>query len=511
MSSDALPSYSMSLSALLAVFALDAKALNEKALDAELEVTSITLDSRTVTPGSAFFACKGHASDGRDYMLAAQNAGAIAIIYEAQDASLPDGLTVPTFAVHGLSAMVGYAASAFYREPSQELQVFGVTGTNGKTTCCYLLVQALTQLGMKAAMIGTIGVGTIDDLSGSGLTTPDAISVQAALAKFRDAGVTQVAMEVSSHALDQGRVNGVEFFCTLFTNLSHDHLDYHGDMASYGLAKQRLFTDFHSELVITNAADELGSRLIDVATADFIVQYGQGGDVFADDVKLGVAGIKMTIEGNGVEFEITTPLIGKVNIQNIEMLVATLLALSTSIEEIQGVLANISPAPGRMELYQAPGKPKLVVDYAHTPDALEKALLSVAEHCAGTLWCVFGCGGDRDPAKRPEMGRLAGRHASKCIVTNDNPRTENPQAIADDIVAGMSSTEVEVILDRAAAIATAVNTADENDWVLVAGKGHEATQTIGTDTVPFSDREQALLALGLDEITSNKSNSEVSA
>ena len=489
-------SYSMPLCDLLSVFAIESS-------DDRL-VQSIVLDSRKVSDGAVFFACKGHASDGRDFVMQAQEAGAIAIVYEASgyeagDADLPAELTIDAFPVHGLTNMVGFAASAFYQDPSQELQVFGVTGTNGKTTCCYLLVQALTELGMNAAMIGTIGVGSLDKLDSSGLTTPDPISVQAALAKFRDSGVTQVCMEVSSHALDQGRVNGIEFFCTLFTNLSRDHLDYHGDMATYGLAKQRLFTDFHSELVITNANDELGARLIDVANADFIVQYGQGGDVFADDIELGDSGIKMVIEGNGVEFEIATPLIGKVNIPNIEMLVATLLALSTPVEDIQNILTGLNPAPGRMELLSSAEKASVVVDYAHTPDALEKALLSVREHCKGDLWCVFGCGGDRDAGKRSMMGELASQYADRIIITNDNPRTEDQASIAREIAVGIAdSTSSHVILDRAQAIEFAIDSANDADWVLVAGKGHETTQTIGAQVNAFSDRQQAAQALGLE-------------
>lgn len=517
--------YSMPLKDLLDLFAIEAtqtahqQDARQKQAWEEI-VISITLDSRQVTPGCVFFACKGHAADGRDYVLAAQELGALAIIYEADKANLPTDLTVPAYPVHGLREMVGHAANVFYHEPSQELQVFGVTGTNGKTTCCYLLVQALSALGMKASMIGTIGAGTValsnaqianaqtadsqvektqDDagFTNTGLTTPDPIAVHKMLAEFRDQGVTQVCMEVSSHALDQGRVNGVSFFCTLFTNLSHDHLDYHQDMTSYGLAKQRLFTDFHSELVITNAADELGARLIDVANAEFIVQYGQGGDVYADEVTLGAQGIDLVIEGNGVEFELTTPLIGKVNVPNIEMLVATLLALSTSVEDIQNIVSQLKPAPGRMEMYSQSGLPSVVVDYAHTPDALEKALNSLNEHCAGELWCVFGCGGDRDADKRPVMGALAEQIADKAIITNDNPRSENPELIAQNIQAGMKSQNGLVMLDRAKAIRHAIDNAAENDWVLVAGKGHEATQTIGKSVLPFSDREHVAQAMGL--------------
>ncbi len=491
-------SYSLPLNELLSVFAIES---NETAM-----VTSLALNSRKVSDGCVFFACDGHAADGRDYVLEAEKDGAIAVVYEASNAKLPDGLKIPAYAVHGLAEMVGYAASAFYREPSKEIQVFGVTGTNGKTTCCYLLAQALDALGMNAGMIGTLGAGRLNELSGGGLTTPGPIAVHRALASFRDSGVTQVAMEVSSHALDQGRVNGVDFFCNLFTNLTRDHLDYHGDMASYGLAKQRLFTDFHSELVIANAADDFGARIIDVADAEFIVQYGQGADVFVDDVVLDSNGIKMIVEGNGVEFDVSTPLIGKVNVPNLEMLIATLLALSTSIEDIKRIVASLKPAPGRMELYRSESV-SVVVDYAHTPDALEKALVSVAEHCDGDLWCVFGCGGDRDAGKRPLMGELAAKYSAHAILTNDNPRTESPSAIAEDILVGMKSVATAkstVILDRAEAIRYAIESAQPGDWVLVAGKGHETTQTIGDQVLPFSDREQIEQVLGLSSVDVNE-------
>ena len=348
---------------------------------------------------------------------------------------------------------------------------------------------------MQAAMIGTIGVGKLDALVAADHTTPDPIALHKMLADFKQQGITQVCMEVSSHALDQGRVNGVEFFCTLFTNLSHDHLDYHGDMATYGAAKRRLFSNFHSELVVTNAGDSLGASLIDVANAEFIVSYGQGGDVYADEVVLGADGIRFDFEGNGVDFSARTPLIGAVNVANIELLVAALLALSASIEDIQAILASLVAAPGRMELYRSEGSASVVVDYAHTPDALEKALLSVKEHCIGELWCVFGCGGDRDQAKRSVMGAVADKIADKLIVTNDNPRSEDPSSIADQIVEGIAG-DVQIILDRADAIARSIEFAASDDWILIAGKGHETTQQIGESLLPFSDRAQVQRVLG---------------
>jgi len=466
------------------------------ASDNETEITSLVIDSRKVSKGALFCAYKGVSADGRDYLLQAQEQGASAVLYEAESFELPSDVRIPAFAVSDLQSKVGGLAHEFFGRACDEMQVFGVTGTNGKTTCCYLLVQALTKLGMQAAMIGTIGVGKLDSLASASHTTPDPIALHKTLADFKAQGITQVCMEVSSHALDQGRVNGVEFFCTLFTNLSHDHLDYHGDMAAYGAAKQRLFTEFHSELVVTNASDTFGASLRDIANAEFIVSYGQGGDVYADDSVLGAQGMTFEFEGNGVDFSASTPLIGAVNIPNIEMLVATLLGLSTSIDDIQSILASLSPAPGRMELYRSAQSASVVVDYAHTPDALIKALLSVREHCSGELWCVFGCGGDRDQAKRSVMGEAADRHADKVIVTNDNPRSEDPASIADQIVSGISG-NYRVVLNRAEAIATSVEQAREDDWVLVAGKGHESTQEIGEELFAFSDREQVQEALRL--------------
>ncbi|MCL4140631.1 UNVERIFIED_CONTAM: hypothetical protein GTU68_000478 [Idotea baltica] len=350
---------------------------------------------------------------------------------------------------------------------------------------------------MQTAMIGTIGVGLLDDLSDSGHTTPDAISVHRLLATWRDQGITQVCMEVSSHALDQGRVSGVQFFCTLFTNLSHDHLDYHGDMASYQAAKQRLFTDYPAELVITNADDAMGAGLIDIASSDFIASYGlSSGDVRCDDLVLKQDGMSFTVEANQLDFDVSTALIGQVNVPNILMLVTVLLSLSVAVEDIQEIVANLHAAPGRMELYSVNGYPSVVVDYAHTPDALEKALLSVRQHCSGKLWCVFGCGGDRDNAKRPIMGEVVERLADVAVLTNDNPRSEKPEDIVADIAAGMSE-QVKVILDRAEAIASAIKLAAGNDWVLVAGKGHETNQVIGGSSQPFSDRQEVTRSLGL--------------
>jgi len=474
--------------------------------DSELLIESLAIDSRQVQKGALFFAYPGDTADGRDYIEAAQTAGAVAVIYEAvadsqsrDDAGnyqLSASISIPVFALENVQSIVGYVAHEFFGRATSKLQVFGVTGTNGKTTCCYLLLQALTQMGMQAAMIGTIGNGTLDKLSDASHTTPDPISLHRLLADFQQQGVTQVCMEVSSHALEQGRVNGIDFFCTLFTNLSHDHLDYHDSMEAYATAKRRLFTDFHSELLVSNADDEVGASLIDIADTEFVVSFGNAGDIKPDDIELHEDGISMFIEGSGVEFSVRTPLVGKVNVPNITMLVATLLALSTPVEQIQDILAQLKAAPGRMELYSANGQPKVVIDYAHTPDALEKALLSLKEHCRGELWCVFGCGGDRDQDKRPVMGAAAQKFADHMIVTNDNPRSENPQVIAEHVMSGITRDAI-MLLDRAEAISVSIEQAKQADWVLIAGKGHESTQEIKGEKRPFSDRLQVMQALGL--------------
>lgn len=452
------------------------------------QIKDLVVDSRLVKAGSLFCAYPGQNFDGRDFIGGAIAAGAEAVLYEPREYETPDSVSAALLIpVEDLQLKVGKLADLFFGQPSAEVQVFGVTGTNGKTTCCYLLTQALSELGLEAAMIGTIGLGTLDDLQVNTHTTPGPIEIHRLLAQWRDQGITQVCTEVSSHALVQGRVAGVRFFCTLFTNLSHDHLDYHGDMEAYADAKQKLFTDYFSELVITNADDQLGARLIDVASSEFIASYGECGDVSLVDTELTSEGMCLSIEATGVDFEVSTSLVGKVNIPNILLVITTLLSLSTSIEDIQRIIAKLRPAPGRMELYFRKGLPHVVVDYAHTPDALEKALLSVREHCNGALWCVFGCGGDRDRAKRPIMGAAAAKYADRIIVTNDNPRSESPESIARDIVGGIPG-DASIILNRAEAIVTAIEQAGPEDWVIVAGKGHETTQHIGQSYLPFSDR-----------------------
>lgn len=467
---------------------------------AATDIQSLTLDSREVAAGSLFFAYPGAATDGRNYMQAALQAGVALVICEAQDSDtfiqsieLSEAKQKIVLA-NGVRDLVGKVANEFYGRPSESLQVFGITGTNGKTTCCYLLAQALKQLGLKTAVIGTLGAGQIDDLQNTANTTPDAITLHRLLAGFVKNEVTQVCMEVSSHAIDQSRISGIQFFYLGFTNLSHDHLDYHGDMASYAAVKRALFTDFASELVVTNADDDLGEQIIEAANAEFVASYGSdNADVVVEESRATLSGIELEIDANGLELNLATPLVGLVNVPNIALVVTTLLALSVSVEEITEIVAQLKPAPGRMELLKNQRSPAVVIDYAHTPDALEQALRSIDAHCNGELWCVFGCGGDRDTVKRAVMGEVANKWADKVIVTNDNPRSESPQQIADQILIG--APRAKVVLDRAAAIAEAVQNATNNDWVLIAGKGHENYQEIDGQCLEFSDREQVIKSL----------------
>ena len=456
----------------------------------DLLIKDICIDSRKVTSGSLFFAYPGVANDGRDFIRAAVENGAVAVVYESLGYDDLSGLSIPAFGVPGLQRKIGLIASAFFDHPSESLQVFGVTGTNGKTTCAYLLAQAFELMGMKSAFIGTIGIGPVSNIKPATHTTPDPISLQRTLAELVAQDITQVCMEVSSHALHQSRVAGLNFYCVLFTNLTQDHLDYHSSMEDYGAAKAKLFTEFESTLAVINADDEFGQSLIDRSVSEFVVSYGEAsGDLYPEDLVLSTNGIEFALQGDGVDFDVVSPMVGKVNVPNLLLVSATLLALSTPIDQVQSVFKELKAAPGRMELFSAPGKPQLVVDYAHTPDALSKALDSVRHHCKGDLWCVFGCGGDRDRAKRVVMAQAAQAKAERVIVTNDNPRSEDPQAIADEILSGFDTPDSVIVeLDRAAAISMAFEQARPNDWVLVAGKGHESTQTVGDRVLDFSDR-----------------------
>jgi len=487
--------YQKKLSELLVSLSI---ALDESVADPE--IMDIQIDSRQLVAGTLFVALKGLQVDARDYVSAVTKSDAAALIYEANElsdiqAEAIKSLDVPTIDVENLSEKLGHLAASFYDYPSQDISVFGVTGTNGKTSCAYFLTQCLSGLGYKTGFMGTIGYGDIANLKTSTHTTLDAISLQRSLAEMRDAEFTHVCMEVSSHALDQSRVAGTEFYGVMLTNLSHEHLDYHGDMQNYAAAKRRLFTQFESKFAVVN--QEHIAKIIDkeVIRAEYVVSYGIGGDVAADDIEAKLAGLSLYIDSDSVDFELNTQIIGNINVPNILLVATTLLVLGVEIEDIQTQIAQVHAPDGRMELFSTANSkdnnsnPSVVVDYAHTPDALKNALTSLREHCSGFLWCVFGCGGDRDKEKRLVMGDIAANYADKIVITNDNPRSEKPSEIIGQILQGVTRDEaVTVIENRENAVQWAISQAQPNDWILVAGKGHEDYQIIGDQTLPYSDR-----------------------
>jgi UDP-N-acetylmuramoyl-L-alanyl-D-glutamate--2,6-diaminopimelate ligase len=465
---------------------------------ANREVRGLQTDSRRVQPGDLFLALPGMLADGRDYIGDAVASGAGAIAYETDDGYRLPGAPVPAFGVSGLRHQIGVIADRFYGAPSRRLVVVGVTGTNGKTTCTQLLAQALDQPPRRCAVIGTLGSGFPGALNASIHTTPDAVSVQRLLADFLDRGAAHVAMEVSSHALEQGRVNGVRFHVAVFTNLTRDHLDYHGDMTAYGQAKAKLFAHEGLKYAVINHDDDFGRRLLaDVGAPVTCLSYGiEGGDVRAREVRPSPEGLWLRIRTPHGETELRSPLIGHFNVYNLLAVLATLLALGMELRDAATRLARAQAPAGRAERFGgARGLPLVVVDYAHTPDALEKILTALREHTRGKLCCVFGCGGDRDRGKRPVMGDIAERLADVVLLTDDNPRHESGDAIIADIVGGMRAAP-RIIRDRRNAIATAIEGAAEGDIVLIAGKGHEDYQQVGDERRPYSDRDTVRTLLG---------------
>ena len=458
---------------------------------ANREVHGLQTDSRRVQPGDLFLALPGMMADGREFIGDAVASGASAVVYETDDGYGLRGAPVPAFGVAGLTEKLGFIADRFYGSPSRRLVVVGVTGTNGKTTCTQLLAQALDQPPKRCAVIGTLGSGFPGALNASIHTTPDAVTVQRLMANFIAQNASHVAMEVSSHALEQGRVNGVLFHVAVFTNLTRDHLDYHGDMTSYGLAKAKLFSQEGLKYAVINHDDDFGRQLLaGVGAPVTSLSYGiEGGDVCAREVRPSSEGLWLRVQTPYGETELHSPLIGHFNVYNLLAVFATLLALGVDMKDAASRMARIHAPNGRVERFGgARGLPLVVVDYAHTPDALEKILIALREHTQGKLWCVFGCGGDRDRGKRPVMGEIAERLADVVMLTDDNPRHESGDVIIAEIVGGMRASP-QIIRDRRAAIKTAIQSATAGDIVLVAGKGHEDYQQVGDERLPYSDRE----------------------
>ncbi|MDD2737316.1 MAG: UDP-N-acetylmuramoyl-L-alanyl-D-glutamate--2,6-diaminopimelate ligase [Methylomonas lenta] len=468
-------------------------------VDTDIECSGLCLDSRFVKQGDLFIALNGALQHGLNYVDQAIKNGAIAVIYDPAGFKQPQHKTAGFMAmsIRNLSQQLGEIAARFYQYPSRQLDVIGVTGTNGKTTCSQLIAQALTGCGV----IGTLGWGELGQLQTVANTTPDAVAVQKMLFKFVEQKKSAVAMEVSSHGLEQGRVNAVDFKGAVFTNLSRDHLDYHGSMASYLQAKLGLFTNSALKFVVVNLDDPNSPQVLQAVKKDVkrwtfstSNQTVAGAEcLIASNVQHRQDGIFFEVNWAGQTAQASTPIVGTFNLQNVMTVLCVLLAQDWPFAKAVAQLANLKPVVGRMEKFGGQDKPAVIVDYAHTPDALEKVLLSCKGN--GQLWVVFGCGGDRDTGKRPQMGRIAESCADHVIVTDDNPRTETAEAIIQDILQGCLTQKVSIINDRALAINTVIQQAAQNDCIVIAGKGHENYQEIKGVKNPFSDQAVVQQAL----------------
>jgi UDP-N-acetylmuramoyl-L-alanyl-D-glutamate--2,6-diaminopimelate ligase len=476
-------------------------------------VSDVTADSRAVRPGALFLACRGRTHHGMRFAAEALSRGARAVLYE------PDGLGVdpvpqppPGAFVAGLAHLsehAGTIAARFFGAPSAQLTVAGITGTNGKTTCAWLLAQALEALGRPAAYMGTLGFGRPPTVTPTVHTTPDAVSVQRQLAALRALGAECVSMEVSSHALDQGRVNAVRFNTAAFTNLTRDHLDYHGTMDAYGAAKARLFGFPGLAQRVINIDDPFGAALaarasaarltVTTRAAGLAPTMGAAQFVRALRVTPDPTGLTIAVDSSWGTAELAVRLMGEFNVDNSLTVLAVLCAWGVPLRDAVRALGRCRPASGRMEMFGGRGlAPLAIVDYAHTPDALEKALRAARLHCRGQLRLVFGAGGDRDAGKRPLMGRIAAALADDLILTDDNPRTEEPARIVADILAGVGvPTPLVIEHDRELAIRLALGRSGPDDVVLIAGKGHEDYQIVGSVRRPF--RDQAVVVDALQE------------
>lgn len=495
--------------------------MTEPASAAALPVTGLALDSRSLQAGEVFIALSGSRCHGLAHAETAVQRGAAAIIYDpaAQGSTLIQAFTtrLPCVAVENLAAGLGIIADRFYGQPSQRLTVIGVTGTNGKSSCTHYIAEALGDA-LPCAVMGTLGWGMPGALTATANTTPDALTLHSAMAQLADSGVKALALEVSSHGLHQGRVNGVHFKGAVFTNLSRDHLDYHGDMTSYLAAKLMLLQAPGLEFVVANrddpsfdavcAAVPEGVRLLAFSAAGQRAQQENYALLSAHDIQQTTAGLAFTVHRQNDAAQISAPLFGRFNVDNLLATLAVLLGLGYDLSTAAKRLAAVHAVPGRMERYLDPKRDfSVVVDYAHSPHALESVLQSLRAHCRGRLWCVFGCGGDRDKGKRPEMGRIAAQWADAVVITDDNPRHEDGTAIVADILAGCAektiNKKIQVERDRHAAIALALEQAQAGDVVLVAGKGHETTQEAAGVCALFSDGSVVQQLLAQADTTQN--------
>ncbi len=464
----------------------------------DVGVTGIAVDSRAVVPGGLFLAVKGFVVDGRDFIDQAIENGATVIFKQSDQRGIYQLTNCWVIDVPELDRLLGVIAANFYQHPSQHMLTVGVTGTNGKTTVSQLVAQAFHRLGRTSAVLGTAGNGVWPQLDTATHTTPDAVNLQGLMADYLSQGAEVISMEVSSHGLDQGRVDQVAYDIAVFTNLTRDHLDYHGTMEQYGRAKARLFEVESLTASVINLDDPFSSVLLSHARGKCWTysQSNPEADVYCEQVELTSQGMRLNLVTPEGRCVLVTGLVGHFNVSNVLAVVSVLLADGVSISQIVALAEGFQPITGRMETFGGDNKPTVVVDYAHTGDALEKALNAVKHHCRGKLYCVFGCGGDRDRGKRPEMAAIAEQLSDFVVLTNDNPRTEDPERIIEDVMSGFASPYLVLVeKDREKAIRLAVSQAKPGDWVLVAGKGHEDYQDIQGVKHPFSDVEKVVQAL----------------
>ena len=461
-----------------------------------IKYNNICDDSRYVNKGTVFFAVKGLSFDGCDFIESAINSGACAVVYEPPYDLTNIETSVPIIAVEDLKLEISKIASRHYESSINKMKIIGVTGTNGKTTVSWLIHQGFKKIGYKSGYIGTLGYG-LDNLNLNELTTPSCMKLHEMLNEFQNSGAEYVVMETSSHAIDQKRIEGINFNTVIFTNLSRDHIDYHGSMENYGETKAKLFLEVQSKIKIININDSFGRSLIERVDEEVISTSIEPINIEADKF---ISVTKYETNGSGFDIDLKSswgtfithvPLLGTFNIENVIQTIALFLSHGFSFSKIQKIIEGMKAPSGRMESVDVDNNhllPKVLVDFSHTPDALKLSLQSIRDHYDGKIWCVFGCGGDRDRGKRKMMGKIAERYADYVIVTSDNPRNENPEKIISDILEGISS-KVETIVSREEAINFAIMKANKNEIILIAGKGHESYQKIGEETLEFSDHK----------------------
>ena len=461
-------------------------------------IEGMQLDSRKVRPGDVFLALPGERHDGRQFIEQAVANGAAAVLAEAPVAGFLEAIAVPLIELPELRFEAGVLAARFYGNPSHAMRVLGITGTNGKTTTSRIVAQLARTLGKPCGVIGTLGASLKDDVTVASNTTPDALSLQRQLAQWFEQDVRAVSMEVSSHALEQGRVNGVAFETAIYTNLSHDHLDYHGSMAAYGRAKQRLFSVEGLRHAVINMDDPFGASIKAAVAGDVqVLTYSASGapaDVWVENAEFYSDGVRGNFHTPWGEATFFSPLPGDFNLANLAASVTALVLGGEDLRSVLDATASLQPISGRMQVISNSVDIQVIVDYAHTPHALEQVLKALRPHAAGALVTVFGCGGDRDREKRQQMGRIACTLSDRVVVTSDNPRTEEPLGIMRDIESGCSG-DYSLQADRAQAILMAVTQAQAGDCVLIAGKGHECYQLVDGQRLHFSDEGHAHDAL----------------